>query len=256
MRQRNGFTLIELLVVIAIIAILAAILFPVFAKAREKARQISCLSNMKQLGLGELQYVQDFDEAYTGPETTGPGYGTGNPTLYDYIAWPELIYPYTKNLQVYRCPSAAGGVSGWQYNGGAAYNLDIAPLLSSGGVNYAWNDTFGYNGSYNYPIGGKNAYGNSVGGYALSQVDQPANTIMLVDVADGTYFAIQYFNQLDPQACVGFGFTCPTGNRVASRHTEGFNASFYDGHAKWQRASKPFQWFVNKDQAVSMGYNP
>ena len=96
--QRSGFTLIELLVVIAIIAILAAILFPVFAKAREKARQTSCLSNMKQFSLGTLQYVQDYDEAYPG----GGGMGTNgawNP------AWWDEIAPYLKNTQVFTCPS-------------------------------------------------------------------------------------------------------------------------------------------------------
>jgi len=91
MQKRTGFTLIELLVVIAIIAILAAILFPVFAKAREKARQTSCLSNNKQLGLAFIQYVQDYDERYPGT----PAYGDG---------WAGLIYPYVKSTGVYNCP--------------------------------------------------------------------------------------------------------------------------------------------------------
>src|SRR5471030_2089327 len=91
---RSGFTLIELLVVIAIIAILAAILFPVFAKVREKARQTSCASNEKQIGLALLQYVQDADEAYpssyygskTAPSDSGANY-----------KWMDAIYPYIKN---------------------------------------------------------------------------------------------------------------------------------------------------------------
>ncbi len=89
---RRGFTLIELLVVIAIIAILAAILFPVFAKAREKARQISCASNEKQLGLGFLQYAQDNDEMLI-PATYGQPQG-----------WAGRIYPYVKSVGVYKCP--------------------------------------------------------------------------------------------------------------------------------------------------------
>src|SRR2546422_10100149 len=101
MRTRRGFTLIEPLVVIAIIAILAAILFPVFAQAREKARAASCLSNVKQLGLGIAMYTQDHDDfmpynyAYTWP---------GQKELY---YWQDLCRPYVKNETVYSCPSAS-----------------------------------------------------------------------------------------------------------------------------------------------------
>src|SRR5512142_2127535 len=95
--NRTGFTLIELLVVIAIIAILAAILFPVFAKAREKARQSSCGSNVKQLMLGIMQYTQDYDELY-------PMGGNGAPFN---RRWHQLIDPYVKNTQVLVCPSAS-----------------------------------------------------------------------------------------------------------------------------------------------------
>jgi len=98
--RSRGFTLIELLVVIAIIAILAAILFPVFAKAREKARQSSCLSNVKQLTLGMLQYVQDFDEKF-------PMFVTGTPTQGE--PWWVCVQPYIKNEQVYVCPSLTPG---------------------------------------------------------------------------------------------------------------------------------------------------
>jgi len=103
--RRAGFTLIELLVVIAIIAILAAILFPVFARAREKARQTSCLSNMKQLSLGIYMYAQDYDERFPGGGGMGDN-GAWHP------AWWEEIYPYVKNAQVFECPSH----SNVQYN--------------------------------------------------------------------------------------------------------------------------------------------
>ena len=95
--MRKGFTLIELLVVIAIIAILAAILFPVFAKAREKARQTSCLSNLKQIALGTLMYAQDYDERLPHHWVDIPG----DRQLY----WWERIQPYIKNYQLYACPS-------------------------------------------------------------------------------------------------------------------------------------------------------
>ena len=91
--MRRGFTLIELLVVIAIIAILAAILFPVFAKAREKARQTSCLSNVKQLGLGLMMYAQDYDEKMPSYLPPWPAIPAGN----EYCDWWNGIYPYTKN---------------------------------------------------------------------------------------------------------------------------------------------------------------
>ncbi len=97
----KGFTLIELLVVIAIIAILAAILFPVFARARENARRASCQSNLKQLGLGVLQYVQDYDETYPLSSDGAAKVGANNITA----TWDLEIQPYTKSLQVLTCPS-------------------------------------------------------------------------------------------------------------------------------------------------------
>ncbi|MHB8996783.1 MAG: type II secretion system protein [Armatimonadota bacterium] len=95
--MRKGFTLIELLVVIAIIAILAAILFPVFAKAREKARQSSCLSNVKQLGIALLSYAQDNDEMFHPHRNTLNTYG-----------WMDIVNPYVKNSQIFKCPSGTG----------------------------------------------------------------------------------------------------------------------------------------------------
>jgi prepilin-type N-terminal cleavage/methylation domain-containing protein/prepilin-type processing-associated H-X9-DG protein len=96
-RKNQAFTLIEILVVIAIISILAAILFPVFARARENARRASCMSNLKQIGLGMMMYVQDYDETF-------PAIAMG-PAGQE-VNWPYLIQPYTKSTQVFLCPSA------------------------------------------------------------------------------------------------------------------------------------------------------
>src|SRR6056297_1371472 len=122
MKRSKGFTLIELLVVIAIIAILAAILFPVFARAREKARQTSCLSNLKQIGLAFRMYVGDYDDTmpgyiiYTPVDVVGPYTGDSR----GYLFWMDVLYPYVKNKQVFVCPSYSysGG-----YFGGYGWNV-------------------------------------------------------------------------------------------------------------------------------------
>src|SRR5262249_27320458 len=106
-QRRSGFTLIELLVVIAIIAILAAILFPVFAKAREKARHSSCLSNMKQCALSILMYVQDYDETFPRVPNVADPYLNPNATVekQGWLYWAQMIRPYVKNEQILACPS-------------------------------------------------------------------------------------------------------------------------------------------------------
>ena len=101
---RKAFTLIELLVVIAIIAILAAILFPVFARARENARRTSCLSNMKQIGLGAIQYAQDYDEKWMPASEGGYNLPGGVPATWDLV-----LQPYLKSTQIVTCPSDSGG---------------------------------------------------------------------------------------------------------------------------------------------------
>ncbi len=108
--MKRGFTLIELLVVIAIIAILAAILFPVFAKARENARKANCLSNVKQLTLAGLSYAQDYDETWCRCSQWLPG---GTAVTY----WYDLVTPYIKNTKVWVCPSATNYACGYGWNG-------------------------------------------------------------------------------------------------------------------------------------------
>ncbi len=154
--NRRGFTLIELLVVIAIIAILAAILFPVFARAREKARQTSCLSNLKQIGLGFMMYVQDYDERFMPEYNFFDGmvwYNSGKATwqITTYGNYQPVIYPYVKNDQVFMCPSSTRTDPAEQFNYDYAMNTwlhnrklaDIpypAHLLMCGDSTYEWID--------------------------------------------------------------------------------------------------------------------
>lgn len=126
----RGFTLIELLVVIAIIAILAAILFPVFARARENARRSSCQSNQKNIGLGVLQYLQDYDEMTPPSAAVGP-----NPT--------DGIQPYIKSAQIFVCPSTTGAANSYSYNGPATTNIaaidpvSLTPMLAEGANHFS-----------------------------------------------------------------------------------------------------------------------
>ncbi len=154
--KRTAFTLIELLVVIAIIAILAAILFPVFAKAREKARQTSCLSNLKQIGLAVQQYAQDYDETYPiVREDTGTG---------AQIDWRQEIYPYTKSVQMLACPSNPVHDN---YFGGDGNGVDN-PLVPH---SYGWTTAGG-----GWPNGFSYANGTTS---SLASVQYPASTLMI-----------------------------------------------------------------------------
>ncbi|BDI32083.1 hypothetical protein CCAX7_41340 [Capsulimonas corticalis] len=222
--QFYGFTLIELLVVIAIIAILAAILFPVFAKAREKARQASCLSNEKQIGLGVLQYVQDNDETY--PCGSRAGYGQpGVPGSWDGygVGWAGKLYPYLKSTGIFKCPDDPG-----------AANITIS---------YAMNANFIPDHA-------------SAAAITLAKLNSPSKTVYLLEVSafnspnitDFTQEAVsgdtigaednltgyshfatgQMINNGDPHGL-------PTAQMIDAkgRHTDGSNFLYADGHTKW-----------------------
>ncbi len=188
--MRRGFTLIELLVVIAIIAILAAILFPVFARAREKARQTSCLSNLKQLALAEMAYEHDYDEK------TGCYCDTIGSSASARASWLDMLLPYTKNSQVFECPSSQ-----------ARWRTVYAQNVAHGG-SYGVNITL---------VGPASAGYNYLYGYrAIAQFPCPAETLLFTECDGDPYVrnngTIEY---------------------VTVRHNEGDNVAFFDGHAKW-----------------------
>jgi prepilin-type processing-associated H-X9-DG protein len=225
-------------VVIAIIAILAAILFPVFARARENARRASCSSNLKQLGLGLLQYGQDYDEKYptawmqNASRSEPSDWGTG-----DYWYWQQMAYPYIKSAQVMRCPSNSAPVDNTAYVG--------SPLWGS----YGANDRIL---TQPYPIG------SVPRPLSFASVQSPANIYMIMDAG---MYVLNPYDDLD--ARVGgagtYGRFVPgmgkeTGQGVAAcgaghsgaqvndcnsgRHFDGVNITFADGHVKWIRTSK------------------
>jgi prepilin-type N-terminal cleavage/methylation domain-containing protein/prepilin-type processing-associated H-X9-DG protein len=184
--KSNAFTLIELLVVIAIIAILAAILFPVFAKAREKARQTSCASNLKQIGLGLLQYSQDYDEQLV---TSWLGYSNGydksSATPGASYKWMDEIYPYVKSTGVFHCPDDAG------QNGSTGQYVPNTQLGVVAGTNAAGDNThygsYAMNSSYWGNNGAHQLAGPGNSWIApMASVTDPAKTIWVAD-GDGSY---------------------------------------------------------------------
>jgi prepilin-type N-terminal cleavage/methylation domain-containing protein/prepilin-type processing-associated H-X9-DG protein len=225
-RVIGAFTLIELLVVIAIIAILASILFPVFARARENARRASCMSNMKQIGLGITMYVQDYDEKYPIPwygATYPGGYSTveqtksGTPGEYfhqctsgycgasydkHWITWMDMIYPYVKSVQVFRCPSSTDDEHRPDYILNGAFNGIYRSHYKSGATN---------------------------GTTSLSEIERPSGAVMLWETGQdsaGANTEADYVNN-------GAATSIPRWAGEHLIHLEGMNLAFGDGHVKW-----------------------
>jgi prepilin-type N-terminal cleavage/methylation domain-containing protein/prepilin-type processing-associated H-X9-DG protein len=236
---KRAFTLIELLVVIAIIAILAAILFPVFARARENARRTSCMSNLKQLGLAAMQYTQDYDETY--PRTAvllGAPFPDGvDWTSSGYWYWPQLLFPYHRSAQIWICPSGNPANTRTPYSGHYGANSGvIASYTAANGVN-------------------------------LSTIQSPAATFMFMD--SGPYM-VSASNALTTSGSFWYtpGACGPTGasqdptypltgfylsDCQSGRHLNGSNVAYADGHVKWL----PYQKFIEEAKKPGQGaWNP
>ncbi|NSW55064.1 MAG: DUF1559 domain-containing protein [Armatimonadetes bacterium] len=211
--MRRGFTLIELLVVIAIIAILAAILFPVFARAREKARQASCSSNLKQIGLAMMMYCQDYDEKYCSVYDDGNGYPAGR------IIWADKILPYVKNRQIFACPSMD-------------INIEAQPAgLWPGSLQatrYQMPMTHVFPEGWTSPA-------------SMGSFKAPAETVMILESSNAWW---QHYCNIHVTAPMGVYNSNGTdyingglNERTWPWHNDGLNVAFNDGHVKFMKIS-------------------
>lgn len=224
-KNKSGFTLIELLVVIAIIAILAAILFPVFAKAREKARQIACLSNEKQIGLALLQYTQDNDEFFPSR------YGQTDPNGHQW-SWKDEVYPYIKSIAVFKCPSNP-----------SAQLLDLTPksTFPAGYAMWLPNDALaqkmGHGAAYPQPLSG---------------LDQPSSSLIIVETSYRYADTGPYLAYVEP-APVSPNITPGPSSWNSGHSKNSGNIIYMDGHAKYRHLIDTFietnglnEWRYNK----------
>jgi prepilin-type N-terminal cleavage/methylation domain-containing protein/prepilin-type processing-associated H-X9-DG protein len=239
MHRYKGFTLIELLVVIAIIAILAAILFPVFAQAREQARKTDCLTKLKQLDLGWLMYAQDYDETYP---LAAANYLVPLPPPYTpvYPTWTYFVYPYIKqgqdlitwnpNISLFMCPDALVPAPAVDEAGNVATSpggVTSYPILS-------YNPNFAITTAY-WALGDEQNYGPSASACTLAAVARPANQILL---APGHNCCVGSMGRGGMPADQPDA-TDNNWNRAALRHNGGANYALCDGHAKYFRGPHP-----------------
>jgi len=271
--MKRAFTLIELLVVIAIIAILAAILFPVFAQAREKARQAGCLSNLKQMGLGVMMYTNDYDESYTPGEVRAPG-------NYAVASWKSLIIPYVKTKGIYECPDTRAGLAmlltgytgglwpgWWSLYDEVAINCDSVnspvatgdPLCAINNGNYFVRG-YTFNGALfgqSLVVGGgvtNSGCGECTSSItSMASVQQAAETALIEDTKNMEPITLpgamaRCWNQMGAAGSTGqFEYadsTSPTGVRRKVSwfiaHSKGVQFAFADGHAKFMRLQQSY----------------
>ena len=236
-KNHNGFTLIELLVVIAIIAILAAILFPVFARARENARRSSCQSNLKQIGLGLIQYSQDYDEMLPNAWFGNGGYGDSDPTANGGLGrykWMDAIQPYIKSTQLFTCPSNSSGLTAGATGNYVPYRqLGTPGYPGPGNQNYG---SYAMNSAY-WGGGGGNTLrgpGNGNPSMSMARVDEPSTTIWVGD-GNGSY---QCDWETGNPAIFTIGSIKAIGQNglgdgsIVERHLETTNILYVDGHVK------------------------
>jgi prepilin-type N-terminal cleavage/methylation domain-containing protein/prepilin-type processing-associated H-X9-DG protein len=243
---KKGFTLIELLVVIAIIALLASILFPVFSRARESARRSSCLSNLKQIGLGIMQYTQDYDETMTRAcywsgasscdDKTLPETGTANVNY----KWMDAIYPYVKSEQIFVCPSATNSLVG------IGVHVDFTPTRYKTRANVT-NTSGEYPKKYGtYAI--NKSYENITDwilhgpmGQKLSAIQTPAETILAADGNGEFYFGptgttpMELKEDVEPRVFRNSG---AFSKAMVERHLGMTSVLFCDGHVKAQKLTE------------------